>query len=400
MKCLLLLPRPVFPLVSGYSLKNYNLVKVLAMQYEVHLVIITSDKILEDEMNFYQILGVHVQTYKISKLNSYVRTLRGFFSKRPLQISYYYDKQLQKRLMPLIENCQIVISALVRTREYLNPAEKMEGKTIVFDMVDSIALNYMHSFEKTKSIFWKKIYEIEGKRLLWYERRAVRKSDVTYLFNRDEQKYWESYGNVKLLPHGVNEELFHYSYHDTRWQESVAFIGKMNYQPNVDAIIWYMENVHRKIGNKIPLLIVGAYPAAKIRELAGKLPNVTITGFVEDPYIYLNSAMALIAPMQTGGGIQNKVLEGMALGKLNIISSLAARPIKEGKDGVHFLVADLPDEYIKILLNWKKNQVQYKEIGENARELIRQHYSWKRYGELYLAGIEETVRKYDSCKDI
>lgn len=392
MKCLLLLPRPVFPLVCGYALKNYNLIQILAERYELHLVIITSGELLKEETDFYKKLGIHVRTYQISKWRSYVRTLRGVFSKKPLQISYYYDRQLQAVLSPYLEECDILIAALVRTREYLNPAEKMK-KIIVFDMVDSIGLNYMRSREKTKSLFWKLIYGIEGKRLMRYERRAVEESSITYLFNREEQNYWSPYGNVKCLPHGVNEKLFHYHHYDVRWQNSVVFIGKMDYQPNVDAAVWYMENVHRRIGNQVPLVIVGAYPTEKVQECARSLPNVTVTGFVDDPYIYLNSAMALIAPMQTGGGIQNKVLEGMALGKVNIISGLAARPIEGGENGKHFLIADSPDEYVEILMHWKENRERYEEIGENARELIRERYSWKRYGEMYLAGIEGKMGK-------
>lgn len=393
MKCLLLLPRPVFPLVCGYALKNYNLIKILAAKYELYLIIITSGPLMKEEMDFYQALGIHVRAHEISKWKSYIRTLLGFFSGKPLQVSYYYDRDLQDILRPFLEECQILIAALVRTREYLNPVEELENKVIVFDMVDSIALNYRHSREKTKSFFWKLIYGIEGKRLMKYERRAIENSHITYLFNGEEQSYWSQYGNVKLLPHGVKEELFHYSYFDERWKNAVVFIGKMDYQPNVDAALWYMENVHSRIGNQVPLVIVGAYPADKILERAASLPNVTVTGFVDDPYVYLNSAMAVIAPMQTGGGIQNKVLEGMALGKVNIISSLAAGPIKGGEAGRHFLVADSAEEYVDILLNWGKNQEKYKIIGGNARELIKERYSWKRYGEMYLEGIEE-VRRY------
>ncbi len=393
MKCLLLLPRPVFPLVCGYALKNYHLIQILAARYELHLVIITSGNLAQEEKEFYDRLGVRVQTCRIARWKSCMRALAGLLSGKPLQVSYYYDRKLQAHLAPELEECDVLIAALVRTREYLKPAETRKDKVIVFDMVDSIALNYRRSREKTSSLFWKIIYRIEGDRLMRYERRSVEKSSITYLFNHDEQKYWSRYGKTRCLPHGVNEELFCYTRCDARWQKSVVFIGKMDYQPNVDAAIWYMENVHRRIGSRIPLVIVGAYPTEKVQTCARELPNVTVTGFVEDPYIYLNSAMVLIAPMQTGGGIQNKVLEGMALGKINIISSLAAAPIEGGEDGKHFLVADSPDEYADILLHWDERRDKYEQIGENASTLIRERYSWMKYGELYLEGIEGAEKR-------
>lgn len=395
MKCLLILPRPVFPLVSGYALKNYHLIEILAAQYELNLVIITSNELLREEIEFYRKLGITVQVYRLSKLKRYTQTFLSFFSKKPLQVSFYYDRKLQKQLYPSISDCTILISALVRTREYLNVPALINDKIVVFDMVDSIALNYLHSKRSTKSLFWKTIYTIEGKRLLKYECEMIQKSSITYLFNKEEQTYWERYGNVQLLPHGVKDELFVYNKKDSRLEHSVVFIGKMNYQPNIDAVLWYLENVHVKIGKLVPLVITGAYPVEKIYVCAQKLPNVTITGFVDDPYIYLNSAMALIAPMQSGGGIQNKVLEGMALGKVNIISSLAAKPITGGKDHVHFLIADRPEDYINILTKWDENSEEYRKIEKNAQELIRNTYSWAQYGIQYITGIEACFRAHN-----
>ena len=393
MKCLLILPRPVFPLVCGYSHKNYHLIQTLSEHYELHLVIISSDALSSDETDFYHKLGISVQTYHLSKFNRYIHTLLGVFSKKPLQVNYYYDRKLQKQLLPLINECTILISALVRTREYLNVPVSTSSKVLVFDMVDSIALNYIHSKSNTKSLFWKTIYTIEGKRLLEYERKMINKSDITYLFNKQEQAYWKNSGDVRVLPHGVNTELFTYQKKDMCLEHSVVFIGKMDYQPNIDAILWYMENVHAKIGMHVPLIIVGAYPTERIYSYAQKLPNVTITGYIDDPYIYLNSAKALIAPMQSGGGIQNKVLEGMALGKVNIISSLAAEPITNGKNKVHFLVADRPEDYINIFLHWDENAEQYRQIEKNAQKLIQTDYSWAQYGIQYINGISEKLQK-------
>lgn len=393
MKCLLILPRPVFPLVCGYAHKNYHLIKILSAHYELHLVIITSDELTKEEDEFYKSLGVLVHVYRLSKFKRYARALLSIFSKKPLQVNYYYDKQLQKELYPFINDCTILISALVRTREYLNVPALTSDKIVVFDMVDSIALNYLHSKNSTKSLFWRAIYTIEGKQLLKYEREMIQKSAITYLFNKQEQTYWKKYGNVQVLPHGVKEELFVYNKKDWRLEHSVVFIGKMNYQPNIDAVLWYLENVHARIGQQVPLIITGAYPVEKIYTCAQKLPNVTITGFVDDPYIYLNSAKALIAPMQSGGGIQNKVLEGMALGKVNIISSLAAKPITGGRDHVHFLIADCPEDYIKILLNWDENLEKYQQIEKNAQELVHSTYSWAQYGAQYIQGINVCLQE-------
>lgn len=387
MKCLLILPRPVFPLVCGYALKNYNLIQILANKYKLHLVIIADKELKEEEITYYQSLSVQLTVHRIPKWKSYANSFLGIFSTKPLQVCYYYDKSLQEKIKHDLQNCDILIGALVRTRAYLDEVEKTPGKVIVFDMVDSIALNYQRSKNKTKSWFWKILYEIEGKRLFQYEKKWVENSSVTYLFNQEEQAYWSQYGNVKWLPHGVNEKLFTYGKRDEKWEDSVVFMGKMDYQPNVDAALWYMEHVHKHIGDKIPLIIVGAYPTESILSWAQKLPNVTVTGYVDDPYLYVNSAMAVIAPMQTGGGIQNKVLEGMALGKINVISSLAAKPIVGGVNGVHFLVADGPEEYVETLMGIRNDRERYQVLGALAQQLIVDRFTWEQYGNEYVKAL-------------
>lgn len=387
MKCLLILPRPVFPLVCGYALKNYNLIRILSKTYELKIAIISDKDLLQEEVQFYRDLSVEYLSYKIPKWKSYVNVLGCLLSKKPLQVAYYYDRKLQKKLQKWISECDILISALVRTREYLRIAETKKDKIIVFDMVDSIALNYKRSIQKTKSIFWKLLYSIEGDRLLRYEQRQVARSSVSYLFNQDEVSYWRRVGNVKWLPHGVNPALFEYNKKDEHYRKSVVFMGKMDYQPNVDAAIWYIENVHSKIGERVPFVIVGAYPAGTLYDYVKRFPNITITGFVDDPYIYASSALVLVAPMQTGGGIQNKVLEGMALGKVNIVSSLAANPIIGAKDGEHFMVADTPDEYVDIILKIAEERELYKDLGCQARQLIMDRFTWDNYGHEFISGL-------------
>lgn len=397
-KCLLLFPRPLYPQLSGYAMKSKNLVLILSEKYDLTVALLSDHGIDTDEQEFYRSVHAKWICFRIPKWRSYLHCFLGLFSRRPLQVSYYYSRTFQKKVDELSENADVLISVLVRTRQYFMGKEK--EKPVIFDMTDSIALNYERSRRNTKSFFWRMIYGVEGKRLERYERECIEKSAVTYLLNRKEYEYWSPFGNVRLLPHGVNEVLRGYDRKDSRFSGSVVFMGKMDYQPNVDAALWYMKNVQPLTGKRIPLLIVGANPARELYAAAASAGNTTITGFVDDPYVYAASSLAVIAPMQTGGGIQNKVLEGMALGKVNIVTSLAAEPITEAKDGVNLLVAGRPEEYVRILNDMAdhagtrdETDMKYKRIGSAASELIWGKYTWKTYGEAFIKGIEETGRK-------
>ena len=495
--CFLLLPRPVFPTVSGYSLKNYNLIRILSEKYALTVGVISPSELSDEEKDYYKSLGIRFFSWRIPKWKSCLSTALGLFSRVPLQVCYYYDRGLQQRVDQEAAKADVLIAALIRTRHYFSKydrsngrrkvgaeaadagrrktgaeaaeAGRRPGKRLIFDMVDSIAMNYARSEASTASLFWRLIYRIEGRRLAAYEKKWIRESDVTYLFNPEEQKALSGHGSVRCVPHGVNGALFTYEKdhaaeleaylgaggapvdgvektagdapvdgagkdeNGAPLENAVVFMGKMNYQPNVDAALWYLKNVHPKIADRIPFVIVGAYPTEEIRKAAAGLKNVTVTGFVEDPYLYVSAAMAAVAPMQSGGGIQNKVLESMALGKVNLVSPLAAAALEGLENGCCagervMYICRTPEEYAKRLSDMAEKTAEkrslgrgnetghadeighvdetghgpgfseyenvglaareYENVGRSAREYIRRHYTWEKYGEAYLKGIE------------
>ena len=391
--CLFLLPRALFPVVSGYSNKNIHLLPFLAQHYRLHLILLTDKPLLEEEQLFYRKAGIRLTVCRFSKADHIKGALWALLCGKPLQVGYYYSRKMQKYVDEQQEP-QRMIAGLVRTAEYLlryriKAQKDAEQKARFFDMVDSIGCAYERSAKTTKSMFWKLIYHFEAKHLLNYEQTSVAAFRNTFFVNREEEKKFRSFGKTACLHHGVKDELFDYSKKDGRYCGYAAFLGKMNYQPNIDAVQWYLENVQAQLGEKIPLLVIGAYPTPELKRIAGQYPGTELTGYCDDPYIYLNSAMAVIAPMRSGGGIQNKVLEAMALGKLVILSRLAAEAIAEARDGEHFLVAETAEEYRDILLDIREKPEKYSQIGAQAKALIRNYYTWEHYCTEYLQALQD-----------
>lgn len=382
----MILPRKLFPLLSGYSLKNYYLIQILAQRYSITLIVISNEHISEEEKEFYQTYTRKYLIYPLSKWESVFGVFKACIKGHPIQVGLYSSRRLMRLVAKYSQKADVFICELVRTLPYLQKAETSAVK--VFDMVDSIGLNYQKSIEGTRSFLWRCYYRVEASRLLRYEKRGIEISDITFLFNSDEQKYWSNAGNVHCLPHGVKEGLLDYPRSGQR-ENYVVFIGKMNYQPNIDAVMWYVNTVHRKMKRRIPLIITGAYPVKEIVKLQEENEDITVTGFVEDPYTILEKAAAVIAPMQTGGGIQNKVLEAMALGKVNLLSAKAARPITGAVDGKHFFICDTREEYEQRLKELISSPEKAEQMGTCARQFICEHYTWERYGKQYLSCLEQ-----------
>jgi glycosyltransferase involved in cell wall biosynthesis len=372
-KILLLLTRYPYPPFGGDKLKSYNLVKILSKNYDLKVIIIT-DEIITDEIKAFLVEStLSYRVFRKTKLLCIYHSLKGLFKNEPIQISYYYSKCIYEKIKQDIDEADILIANLIRTAKYV----MYERKRKYLDIVDAIGQHYNDAVKKTSSLFWKIMYMIEGKRLLKYERKCVEIFDGTFFVNKQEANFYSKYGSTQWIPNGVNYKLFTRESNGNR-KQSIAFFGKMDYRPNIEAVNWYLDNVHVLLPSTYRFIIVGISPCKEIINKTRKFNNVEVTGFVDDPYKILQECAAVVSPMQTGGGIQNKILESMALGQINILTTKAAIPISGAIDKVHFLIENDPDSMADLIIDILNNRFQYVYIGNNAKQLIKSEYTWEK----------------------
>jgi len=392
-KILFLSSRLPYPPVGGDRLKNYWLLKILSKHFKVHLVSITDQNVTKEFYEWTNDLGLSYKIFQKNKKQFYLNTLKGLTTNRlPLQVNYYYFKDVQDYINEIYEGYDLLFSTLVRTARYIMYKEKPK----ILDMADSIGLNYINSANKTTSFIWKILYSIEGNRLIKFEKSCIKHFDKTLFFNKEEKDYFNIPHKTEWIAHGVNENLLTYEKIDKKYKNYVAFFGKMDYQPNVDAALWFVKNVFPYLNKTLKFIVVGAYPPKVIQDLSKNFQNVEVTGFVEDPYLILKSALCVVAPMQTGAGIQNKILECMALGTINIVSSLAAKPIG-AEHGKHFLVCDNPKDMANLINTIYEKPKNFEYLKQNARDFIKNNFTWSIYEKKLMEIIEniflETQRR-------
>ena len=166
----------------------------------------------------------------------------------------------------------------------------------------------------------------------------------------------------------------------------------MDTLPNRDAAIYFAKEVFpllRKKNRNLKFIIVGARPSKEVLRLEG-ITGIRVTGFVEDPYNFLDSCKVFVVPLRFGAGVQNKLLEAMALRKPVVTTSLAAKAIK-GKDGKHFLVADNPVEMANRILGLLEDKEKRESLGQEARALIEREYTWRTVGQKLLREIDRVI---------
>jgi glycosyltransferase involved in cell wall biosynthesis len=171
----------------------------------------------------------------------------------------------------------------------------------------------------------------------------------------------------------------------------------MDYFPNEDAAEYFVKQIFPHVRTNHPtaeFLIVGASPSSRVQKLS-EYDRVTVTGFVDDPKDYLEQADVLVAPMRHGAGLQNKVLEGMALGRPVVTSSLAREGIN-ARDGDHLIVVDDPDSFAASINDLISDIDKRRQIGKSARELIEREHTWAQIGNQLRSRITEILSTHRS----
>jgi glycosyltransferase involved in cell wall biosynthesis len=255
-------------------------------------------------------------------------------------------------------------------------------------------MNYKAALRRAEG-FWKAFYYVEDKRLLPYELEALRIFNKCFISSPVDKQYLLSHASVfaslSVIPNGVNSRAMEWL-RDSEEENWVSFLGKMDYYPNEDAVIYFAREVFPLLKENFPALkfiIIGAYPTKKVLTLE-KIPGIEVTGFVEDPYDYLARSKVVVAPMRFAAGIQNKILEAMALRKAVVTTSVSAEGI-QGEDGRHFLIADTPQEMAEKILELLRNREERRVLGENARSFIQARYTWDVVGKRLLDEMGELI---------
>lgn len=383
-----------YPLTEGSKIRIYNVCKILSQDYQVDLLVIDDKQVTQEQLQELKKICARVITFTFRSMRFKINTLRGLSSTEPLQTYYYYFASVQKWIDMHHDDYDLLFCFHIRMARYIR---KIVNKPKVIDFIDATSINYREAIGKGRGI-WSLIYPIESSRTLVYELKMLRAFDKAFITSPFDKAYLDnnsghSNQNLVVLPMGVKDELFsRVNEFQSKEEDWIVFLGKMNYAPNVDAVIYFAREVFPwvKRDANTKFFIVGTNPAKEVLQLC-KVNGVEVTGFVKDPYAYLERAKVVVAPIRFGAGIQTKVLEAMALRKVVVTTSKATRGI-EGEDGKHFVVADDKEEMARRILTLLDNAELRKKIGEDARQLIEEKYRWDIVGGKLLKEIEEVLR--------
>lgn len=389
---LFLVHRLPYPPNKGDKVRSFNLLKHLAAKHRVFLGTFIDDP--QDEAYVDQ-LPAYCADMHIARLSPRVaklRSLSGLLTKQALTLPYYRNAGLQAWVDRTLREQKIDVAVIFSSAmaQYVNGVPDL--RTLV-DFVDVDSAKWtQYALNHRWPLSW--LYRREGERLLAFERSVAQRATHSFFVTENETELFcrnapECIGRVGAMCNGVDAEFFSPDHvlpspyaPDER---PLVFTGAMDYWPNIDAVTWFASEVLPQLLQRWPGLrfyIVGRSPTPAVQALACE--HVVVTGTVDDVRPYLQHAAVVVAPLRLARGIQNKVLEAMAMG-LPVVASQECSGSVDAVPGWDFLTAKSVEDYqreIEALLNSPDRALT---IGMAARAQVLARYSWV----AHLSGINK-----------
>jgi sugar transferase (PEP-CTERM/EpsH1 system associated) len=374
-----------FPPDKGDKVRSYHLLRYLATRYRVFLGTFVDDP--EDRRHADRLTTLCAEVFARPLTSSIARTrsLAGFFTGEPLTLPYYRDRALRNWVDAVVARERIRRSLVFSSAMIPYVLGRPELR-VVADLVD-VDSDKWTRYARTRAWPLSLVYGREGRKLLAFERAAAARADATVLVTEAETRLFaalapECAHRVHPLRNGVDAEFFSPAPgRESPYgpgEEAIVFTGAMDYWPNVDAVAWFAREALPRIAAVRPrarFYIVGRNPSAAVRALA-RDGRVVVTGRVPDVRPYLQHARVVVAPLRLARGIQNKVLEAMAMGR-PVVASAACAAVLSFVPGSELETADCAEAFaaktIELISSPRREA-----MGAAARVRILKDYAWER----------------------
>ena len=388
MNILLLSHRVPFPPNKGEKIRTFHQIQHLSeLGHQIHLFSPFEDP---TELAHFKALDEKLcQSVTAAPLkNKTMRLLSGLIKGQSMSVANFYDKTLQQRFDQFLSanSVDAILCSASSMAEYifksvvLNRLNKKPLLIMDFMDVDS---DKWGQYKQSSSFPMSRVYAREQQLLANYEKQIVKQFDASYLIAQAEvilfnQRVMQS-DKVHVMGNGLDTSVF---YPPKIKQLNPApvflFTGVMDYKPNEDAVIWFVNTCWPSIITQHPkakFVIAGMNPSADINQLAND-KSIEVTGFVDDILPYYHQADIFVAPFRLARGVQNKVLQAFACALPVISTPMGAEGILCQADQ-DILIASTPDEFIAQANQLIAKPALAKSIGQSALHIIKQHYSWQ-----------------------
>lgn len=382
MKILILTHRVPFPQNGGYAIVVCNTIKgLIALGHEVALVALNgkryqgSVQTTEDEL----LQKIRYTSYDININVSVLDAITNLFSKKSNDVDRYYDSEFEKLL--LRELRQTVYDVIqfegLFVTPYLAAMRKHTQARLIYRSHNIEHQVWMRLAQQKSDLFKKWYLHLLARRVKDYELQQLNKFDGIAVFTNEDKKTLLSYGvtiPVDIFPVGISLPDYKPNYNKTEFP-SLFFLGSLDWMPNREGIEWFIENFYKDLteGNLRVKFYVAGHNIPDSFDDYEAMGKIFIQGEVDDAFEFVNSKAIMVVPLLSSGGMRVKIVEGMAMEKCIISTSLGAEGINF-TNGANILIANNRQEFYDAIERCITDEEFCRNIGLNARRLIEEQH--------------------------
>ena len=362
-----------YPLEKGDKLRAFHLIEGLSKKFDITLITLSEEIIEESSIEKLQPFVVGMHNFTLKKYKIWWRLFLNIFMVKPFQIAYFTDASIKKKIKKILNDLAPfhILCQMIRPAEYVKHYHSCP-KTL--DYMDALSMGMERRFQSSK-FPWTILYRMEKNRLREYELRIfnyfenhtmISLQDSYYIAHPDRHQ-------IRVIPNGISPQ-FYTPKPGIEKTVDLVFVGNLSYPPNQHAIHFVQQKILNKDPN-LSMLVGGANPSKDLLQLQRENNKLKIMGWQEDIRDVYQQGKIFIAPMFMGSGLQNKLLEAMALGIPCITTSLANDSLSATHQS-EILIGNTSNEileHIHYLLNHPK---EAESLGKKGKEFVLKNYHW------------------------
>ncbi len=393
LRILYLAHRLPYPPNKGDKIRSFHQIRSLARDHEVWLATLEDPEVGDDGVVALEKLCQAVCAVPLGKLPRLLRGGKSLLFGRSLTQGYFYSGALARTILGWIREHEFDVAFVFSSSmgPYLLPYPDLPK---MIDFVDQDSRKWLE-YGDQKKFPMNLLYRCEGRRLLGLEEELHRSFDGSIAITDEEAALFSESipgAKVSVVGNGVDADFF--SWHPAgRDAKDIVFTGMMDYYPNVDGVVRFVERMFPEIRRQVPecrFHIVGAKPTEAVTSLHDG-EAVFVTGRVPDVRPYLHKSAVAVAPLRIGRGLQNKVLEALASGPA-VVTTVEGHQGICGNPGEDLMVMSDEVGFVDAVVDLLQNPDRRQAMAIRGRKLVEERFSWEVQHER-LQGMLEDVRR-------
>jgi len=389
---------------SRVRVRPFNLIRRLTQNHEVSVLCLATN---EEDRRFAAELPKHcpnVEIIWLPRWRSVWNCFAALFSSKALRFAYFYAPSLRRRVVEKVSRGEVDLVHAEHLKSVPMVQDVVGKVPMVFDAVDCVSMFEARRRRVIQNPFLKVFFWMEWKKMAHWEAKACQLFNRTVITSPVDKGYYpvreRMLEKIDVVPNGV--DLGHFGFKQYEPEKNlIIFCGNLDYFPNRDAVLYFARSVWPILRSRRPELrfeIVGSRPPWSVRRLSG-IDNVRVVASVPDVRPHLGCAWVALCPIRLQAGIQNKILEAMALG-VPVVATRTCVPGLGVEPGKHVLVADQPEEIASAVELLLDNHTLRASLVEAARKYVEQHVNWDHSVEKLLDSYAEAMKDFAGSKEV